>query len=85
MPLRVDRLPARRIAACLIVLLAPSSIGEVWLNSINSQIYCGLIALCILCEDLRRASTRRIGLYALLLLFCGLALIQYSSTRPARV
>jgi hypothetical protein len=65
--------PTRRGLACLVVLLAPSSVGEVWLNSTNSQVYCGLISLCILCEDLRSASSRRIAAYLLLLLFCGLS------------
>ena len=65
--------PARKALACAAVLLAPSSLGEVWLNSTNSQVYCGLISLCILCEDLRHASPRRIALYVALLLFCGLS------------
>ena len=62
-----------RALACGVVLLAPSALGEVWLNSTNSQIYCGLISLCILCEDLRSASPRRIALYVALLAFCGLS------------
>lgn len=65
--------PTRKAVACAIVLLAPSSLGEVWLNSTNSQIYFGLISFCILFEDLRQASWRRIALYALLVSFCGLS------------
>jgi hypothetical protein len=65
--------PARKALACVAVLLAPSSLGEVWLNSTNSQIYCGLISLAILCEDLRLASPRRIAAYLALLAFCGLS------------
>lgn len=65
--------PVRKALACAIVLLAPSSLGELWLNSTNSQVYCSVISLCILFEDLRRASRRRIALYALLLSFTGLS------------
>jgi len=65
--------PLRRAVACAILLLAPSNLGEVWLNSTNSQVYCGVVSLLILCEDLRGASRRRIAAYALLLLGCGLS------------
>jgi hypothetical protein len=65
--------PLRRAAACAAILLAPSSLGEVWLNSTNSQVYCGVIALCLLCEDTRAASRARMALYAGLLLLCGLS------------
>ena len=65
--------PVRIGLASAAVLMAPSALGEVWLNSTNSQIYCGLISLCVLCEDLREASPRRIGLIVGLLLFCGLS------------
>ncbi len=65
--------PLRRALACAVILLAPTSLGEVWLNSTNSQVYCGVVALCLLCEDLRGASRRRIVLYAALLLGCGLS------------
>jgi hypothetical protein len=75
--------PVRKALACAVVLLAPSSLGEVWLNSTNSQIYCGLISLCILCEDLRLASPRRIAVYVLLLLFCGLSGVYTAFLCPA--
>ncbi len=65
--------PLRRALACAAVLLAPSALGEAWLNSTNSQIYCGLISLCILCEDLRMASPRRLAALLLLLAVCGLS------------
>lgn len=75
--------PARKALACAAVLLAPSSLGEVWLNSTNSQIYCGLISLCILCEDLRAASPRRIAVYVVLLLLCGLSGVYTAFLAPA--
>jgi len=65
--------PLRRALACAVLLFAPSNLGEVWLNSTNSQVYCGVVSLCILCEDLRGASRRRVTTYALLLLGCGLS------------
>jgi hypothetical protein len=65
--------PLGSALACAAVLLAPSALGEAWLNSTNAQIYCGLVALAILCEDLRRASRRRTAAYAPLLVFCGLS------------
>src|SRR5262249_8098563 len=65
--------PLRRALAMAIVLFAPSALGEAWLNSTNSQIYCGAISLCILCEDLREASPRRLALYVVLVIGCGLS------------
>jgi hypothetical protein len=65
--------PRGSALACAAVLLAPSALGESWLNSINSQSYCGVIALAIVCEDLRLASARRMAAYVPLLIFCGLS------------
>ena len=65
--------PIRKGLACLVVLAAPSNLGEVWLTSTNAWVYCGVIAFCILCEDLRRASWTRIALYAVLLAVTGLS------------
>ena len=59
--------------ACLVILFAPSATGEVWLNSTNVQVYCGLIAACLLLEDLRSVSAYRRWLYRLLLGFCALS------------
>ncbi len=63
----------RRMVACAIVLFCPAALGEVWLNVINAQIYLGLTALCILLEDLRAASIRRMAVYAAILAFAGLS------------
>ncbi len=41
----------RAVSGCLIVLFAPTSVPEVWLNTINSMSYLGLIALLLLFED----------------------------------
>lgn len=63
----------KKTLACLVVLFAPSSTGEVWLNSINAQVYCCMIAVCLLLEDLRAVSPRRRWSYRVLLVFCGLS------------
>lgn len=63
----------KKALACLIILFAASSTGDVWLNSINLQVYCGIIAMCLLLEDLRAVSPRRQWSYRLLLVFCGLS------------
>jgi len=44
--------PWKKIAGCLIVLFAPSATEEVWLNTTNSMIYLGLIAVLLAFEDL---------------------------------
>lgn len=63
----------KKTLACLTILFAPSSTGEVWLNSINAQVYCSLIAACVLVEDLRDISLYRRWGYRVLLVFCGLS------------
>ena len=65
--------PLRKAVACGIVLLAPSFVGEVWLNTINAQVYLGVAALCLLCEDLDGISGRRLAGYTALLAVCGLS------------
>lgn len=44
-----------------------------WLNAINAQIFCGLIAVLLLGEDLAAASRRRRLAYRVLLIFCLLS------------
>jgi hypothetical protein len=56
-----------------VILFAPSSLGEVWLTAINAHVYCGVIALVLLCEDTRAAGRKRIAFQAALLGFCGLS------------
>jgi hypothetical protein len=64
---------AKKLVACGIFLFAPHVIGEVWLNTINSQIYFDLIAILILIEDLERASALKRWAYRILLAFGGLS------------
>ncbi len=65
--------PARRFAVCAVFLFAPAVRPDVWLSTINSQVFCGLAAFVILTEDLRFASRRRIWIYRAILVFCGLS------------
>jgi hypothetical protein len=61
-------------AGCLIILLAPTTSGELWLNTINSMSWIGLAVLIILFEDTTGWSQRRRNVFRLLLVlfgFCG--------------
>jgi hypothetical protein len=62
----------KRILACFIVLLSPVAVGEIWLNSINSMSYLGLIALLLLFQDPDGwTAWKRWGVRGLLIV-CGL-------------
>lgn len=66
--------PFKKILACAILLLAPTSTeAEIWLNTINLQVHCGLISFCILFEKLEQPSIWRRWFYRFMLLFCGLS------------
>jgi hypothetical protein len=65
----------KKILACLIILFAASSVGEVWLNTINIMSYGAIMSACLLLEDLREVSPRRRWYYRLLLGFCGLTAV----------
>ncbi len=68
--------PIKKLLVCLIILLAPTSTdAEIWLNTINLQIHCGIISVCLLFEKLDPVSLsqRKRWLYRLLLIFCGLS------------
>ena len=63
----------KKIAGCLIILLTPTVTGEVWLNTINLQVYFGLIAVLILLEDLKAVSRARRWVYRFLLALGGMS------------
>lgn len=65
--------PARAVAGCLIVLFAPTSFPEVWLNTINSMSYLGLIALLLLFEDVCQWSASIKWSARMVLVLCGLS------------
>ncbi len=66
------RQPRQRLEVCALLLLSPALVPEVWLNTINSQVFFGLTTLVLLLEDLRGVSRRRARLYRGLLLLGGL-------------
>lgn len=63
-------LPSKFIA-CLLILLAPTTSGEIWLNTINSISWTGLAAVIIVFEDTSTYSRKTRALLRLLLVFCG--------------
>lgn len=65
--------PTRSIAGCLIVLFAPTSLPEVWLNTINSMSYLGLIALIVLFVDVSAEPIFAKWAMRILLVLCGLS------------
>ena len=60
----------RKLAAVLVVIFSPIT-GEVWLNSVNSYTFFGVITFLILLEDAPERFARR-WVYRLLLLTAGL-------------
>lgn len=58
----------KKILAVLLLLFAPTAIEEIWLNSINLQVYAGICSLCILFEDTSKAGKFRLFLYRILIL-----------------
>ncbi len=75
--------PVRRLLCVLLLLFAPIAHSEVWLNTTNSQVFCGITGLLLLAEDLENASQRRLWVYRLLLLFCALSGIYTILLTPA--
>ncbi len=58
----------KKILAVLLLLFAPTAIEEIWLNTINLQVYAGICSLCILFEDTSKASKFRLFFYRTLIL-----------------
>ncbi len=75
----------QRLVAGLLLVLAPCVVGDVWLNSINSQIFLGLATLLILCERLEGSSRRRRVAYRGLLAIGGLTGVYTAALAPAAV
>ena len=62
---------AGKVLGVSIVLFTLLS-GEIWLNTVNSQFYLGLIAFLILLEDTSETTRLRFGVHLALLLLAGL-------------
>ncbi|MEM9556158.1 MAG: O-antigen ligase family protein [Acidobacteriota bacterium] len=52
----------QRLAAAALLVIAPSLSSEVWLNTINSQVFLGVAALLLLVEDFAPDDRRRLAL-----------------------
>ena len=63
----------KAVAGCLIVLFAPTTTDEIWLNSINSMSFLGAITLVILFADTQNWSRATKWVTRGILLFCGLS------------
>lgn len=63
----------QKILACASLLFAATASGEAWLNTINLQVYCGIISLILLGEDLSEASGKKLTLYGAIQAFCALS------------
>ena len=62
----------KKIFGFLVLAFLPSVMGEVWLNTINSQIWFGLIGLLLLFENFEKISNKRKYFYRLLFFTGGL-------------
>jgi hypothetical protein len=60
-------------AGCFLILLAPTTSGEIWLTSIHTKSWTGLAAFVILFEDMSAWSKKRTILFRFIILFCGLS------------
>lgn len=63
----------QKILACAVLLFAATASGEAWLNTINLQVYCGIISLILLAEDLSEAAGKKLALYGVIQAFCALS------------
>lgn len=63
----------KAIVGCLIVLFAATNTDEIWLNTINSMSFLGLISLVLVFEETWNWSSRMKWVSRLALVFCGLS------------
>lgn len=63
----------RAVTGCLILLFAATTTDDIWLNSINSMVFLGAVAIVLLFADWEAAGSRLRWAYRGLLLFAGLS------------
>ena len=61
------------IVGCILILLAPTTGGEVWLSTIHTKSWTGLAAFILLFEDVSEWSKRKVWLFRVFVLFLGLS------------
>ena len=75
----------QRCIGCLLLVLAPCVVGDVWVNTINSQVFLGLATLLILCERLEGSSRGRQNTYRGLIVLAGLTGVYTAALAPAAI
>ncbi len=75
--------PLLRLAGSCALLVVSALSDEVWLNSTNLQVYCGMAGVCLLLEDLRLAGRARRWAYRALLGFSALSGLYVIALGPA--
>jgi hypothetical protein len=65
--------PQRLLVAAVLLFGPPAATGEVWLNSTNSQVFCGIIGVILLCERTDDQHKVVKWIYRALLVFCSLS------------
>ena len=65
--------PQRLLVSALLLFGPPAVTGEVWLNSTNSQVFCGIVGVILLCERTDGQNRVVVWLYRALLVFCSLS------------
>jgi len=65
--------PQRLLVSTILLFGPPVTTGEVWLNSTNSQVFCGIIGVILLCERTDDQHKVVKWLYRTLLVFCSLS------------
>ncbi len=75
----------QRLAACLLLVLSPCVVSDVWINTINSQVFLGLATLLILCERLDGLGRTRRFVYRGLLVLGGVTGVYTVALAPAAI
>ena len=75
----------QRVAAGLLLVLSPCVVSDVWINTINSQVFLGLVTLLILCERLDDLGRIRRYVYRGLLVLAGVTGVYTAVLAPAAV
>ncbi len=73
----------KKILACIMILGVSGLADEVWLNTTNLQIFCGMFCVIMLAENLSEVTRARKWIYRVLLLFCGLSGLYSSVLLPS--
>jgi len=73
----------QQVLAAAVLLFTPVITGEVWLNTVNSQLFCGVLALVLLCEPTDGLGRMRRWAYRCALALSGLTGVYAAALAPA--